>query len=126
MTSDTTPFEVGLERCISRTKASFTGRDPLLAAFGRKPPRLLRAFVADEALPLSGAEVLHWNGTPCSIATSSAFSFRYGKPIVYAHVPIGIASTEGFSLESFGQIAGAKALDLKELRANPGQKPDGA
>lgn len=126
MTSDTTPFEVGLERCISRTKASFTGRDPLLAAFHRKPPRLLRAFVADESLPLSGAEVLHWNGTPCSIATSSAFSFRYGKPLVYAHVPIGIASTEGFSLESFGQVTGVKALDLKELRANPRLKPDGA
>jgi aminomethyltransferase len=85
MTTDHTPWEVGLGFAVSSKKRDFRGRAAVLAAKGREK---IRNVCLDISLPemAVGGSVLQLNGAAVGVVNSPCFSHRMGKSLALAHV----------------------------------------
>ena len=95
MTTDHTPWEVGLGFTISKSKGDFRGKSALMAAKGKE--KIINVCL-DINYPdmVNGEENLLLNGENVGTVNSPAYSHRLGKSLALAHVsPIAsVAGTE--------------------------------
>lgn len=96
MTTDHTPWEVGLGFTVNRAKPSFRGREALLAAEGNDKIRNVCLVIEHDDM-VNGGETLHLNGTEVGVVNSPCYSHRMGKSLALAHVAPS-ASDAGTSL----------------------------
>lgn len=100
MTTDHTPWEVGLGFTVSRKKPSFRGRDALFAAEGKDKIHNVCLEIAHEDM-VNGEEVLSLNGTDVGVVNSPCYSHRLGKSLALGHVAPS-ASAVGTALKVSG------------------------
>lgn len=98
MTTDHTPWEVGLGFTVNRDKAAFRGRDAVLAAEGEeKLHNVCLDIVHDDMV--NGEEVLAHNGKEVGVINSPCYSHRLGKSLALAHVaPSASAAGTGLTV----------------------------
>ena len=85
MTTDNTPFEVGLGFTVSKTKGDFRGREALFVAEGTEKIHNV-GLVVDHDDMVNGEEVLSLNGETVGVVNSPCYSHRMGKSLALAHV----------------------------------------
>ncbi|MEM7428978.1 MAG: aminomethyltransferase family protein [Pseudomonadota bacterium] len=85
MTTDHTPWEVGLGFTVSRSKPHFRGRDALMAAEGQEKIRNVCLDI-DHADMVNGEELLSLNGQEVGVVNSPCYSHRLGKSLALGHV----------------------------------------
>ena len=85
MTTDHTPWEVGLGFTVSKTKSEFRGRDALMAAKGNE--KIINVCLdIDHPDMVNGEETLSLNGEDVGTVNSPGYSHRLGKSLALAHV----------------------------------------
>ena len=100
MTTDHTPWEVGLGFTISKTKAGFRGRDALMAAKGNE--KIINICLdIDHDDMVGGEEHLLLDGKQVGTVNSPGYSHRLGKSLALAHVAPG-SSGAGTRLQVSG------------------------
>ncbi|MEM9277039.1 MAG: aminomethyltransferase family protein [Pseudomonadota bacterium] len=100
MTTEHTPWEVGLGFTVSKTKTDFRGRNALMAAQGNEKIKNICIDI-DHPDMINGGEVLMFDGEEAGIVNSPGYSHRLGKSLALAHVSPG-ASAEGTELKVSG------------------------
>ena len=85
MTSDHTPWEVGLGFTVNTSKPDFRGREALMAARGQEALRNV-GLVIDHDDMVAGGETLLLDGTAVGTVNSPCYSHRMGKSLALAHV----------------------------------------
>ncbi len=85
MTTENTPWEVGLGFTVSQTKADFRGKTALMAAKGREKIRNIGLDV-DHTDMVEGGEDLVLDGKVVGIVNSPCYSHRMGKSLALGHV----------------------------------------
>ncbi len=85
MTTEHTPWEVGLGFTVSKSKAGFRGHDALMAAKGKE--RLLNVCLdIDHDDMVAGGETLSLDGAEVGVVNSPGYSHRLQKSLALAHV----------------------------------------
>ncbi len=100
MTTDHTPWEVGLGFTVNRDKAAFRGREAVLAAKGKEKLHNVCLDIAHDDM-VNGEEVLAQGGTEVGVVNSPCYSHRLGKSLALAHVAPSAAAV-GTSLTVTG------------------------
>ena len=100
MTTDHTPWEVGLGFTVSRNKPSFRGREAVLAAEGKEKLHNVCLVIAHDDM-VNGGEAVHLNGAEVGVVNSPCYSHRLNKSLALAHVAPS-ASAAGTSLKVSG------------------------
>ena len=96
MTTDHTPWEVGLGFTVSKSKSDFRGKDALMAAKGNE--KIINVGLnINHSDMVEGGETLSLNGKEVGVVNSPAYSHRLDKSLALAHINPGIA--EGTILE---------------------------
>ncbi|MEM1275405.1 MAG: aminomethyltransferase family protein [Pseudomonadota bacterium] len=85
MTTDHTPWEVGLGFTISRSKGDFRGKTALMAAEGQEKIRNVGLDIAHDDM-VAGGETLSLDGAELGVINSPAYSHRLGKSLALAHI----------------------------------------
>ncbi len=85
MSTDHTPWEVGLGFTISGSKADFRGKEAVLNTRGQETVKNV-CLVVDHSDMMAGGEILSWNGSDVGVINSPAYSHRMGKSLALAHV----------------------------------------
>ncbi|MEM9044030.1 MAG: aminomethyltransferase family protein [Pseudomonadota bacterium] len=99
MTTDHTPWEVGLGFTVSRSKGEFRGKAALMAAEGQEKIRNVGLDIAHDDM-VAGGETLSLDGADVGRINSPAYSHRLGKSLALAHIDPKIA--EGTTLTVTG------------------------
>jgi aminomethyltransferase len=108
MTTDHTPWEVGLGFTVSRNKGDFRGKSALFAAKGKE--KILNVgLVIDHDEMVNGGETLSLNGRDVGVVNSPCYSHRMGKSLALAHVSPEAADV-GTSLEVSGDELNTSAI----------------
>jgi len=89
MTTDHTPYEVGLGFTISPTKTGYRGYDALLASKGREKIRIV-CLVVDYPEMLNGGETIMLDGSEIGIVNSPCYSRRMNKSLALGHVAASV------------------------------------
>jgi len=112
MTTDHTPWEVGLGFTVSRSKGDFRGKEALSTAEGQEKLRNVCLSV-DHPDALAGGEVLSIGGDEKGIVNSPGFSHRLGMSLALCHVDPSTASvgTE-FTVRGDGLETTARVVDM--------------
>ena len=85
MTSDHTPWEVGLGFTVNQSKADFRGKAALMAA--RNTPGLRNVgLIVDHPDMVNGAEELLLEGRKVGVINSPCYSHRLGQSLALGHV----------------------------------------
>ena len=100
MTTEHTPWEVGLGWAVNRQKGDFRGKEAVLASEG-KERFLFTGIVADLDDMLAGGEKLLLNGEEVGVVNSPAYSHRMKKSLALVHVKPE-AAVAGITLEVVG------------------------
>ncbi len=123
MTTDHSPWEVGLDFTVSKSKADFRGRAALLAAEGREKIRNVCLDVDHDDM-LNGGEVLSLDGAEVGVVNSPCYSHRLGKSLALAHVAPAAAG-EGTRLrvsadgiDTTATVAGMPVYDPGKARTH--------
>lgn len=90
MTTDHTPYEVGLGFTVSKSKTGYRGCEALAAARGNEKINNV-CLVIDHNDMVNGGEELSANGSVIGVVNSPCFSHRLGKSLALAHVSPGAA-----------------------------------
>ena len=90
MTSDHTPWEVGLGFTVNEDKTGFRGREALMAAKGAETLRNV-GLVVDHDDMVAGGEELSLDCATVGTINSPCFSHRMGKSLALAHVGPDVA-----------------------------------
>lgn len=85
MTSENTPWEVGLGFTVNRNKADFRGKAALMAAEAVPKVRNVGLDIDHDAM-VGGGEDLILDGEAVGTVNSPAYSHRLGKSLALAHV----------------------------------------
>lgn len=101
MSEVNTPWEVGLDWPISRSKASFMGRDGLFAAEGKDKVKFAGVSCASTTEVLEADAKLHLNGEEVGVVNSPAYSHRMKKSLALVHLRPDVA--EGTILQLKGE-----------------------
>src|SRR5205814_3229733 len=96
LTPDYNPYEAGLSFAVKLDKGDFIGRDALLAAGKKPPPRRLLSFVAlSPDTPIAhGGELILRNGEPVGEVTSAAYGHSVGGIVALGYVATGGARVD--------------------------------
>ena len=87
MTTDVSPFDVGLDRFVFADGRDFIGKAPLLA---RDPTwELLYAEIHAEGFDIHGGEPVLRNGVPVGLTTSGGYGYTVGKSLGWLFVNKG-------------------------------------
>jgi len=85
MTTDHTPWEVGLGFTVSKSKSGYRGHEALVAAKGRE--KIINVCLdIDHSDMVNGGESLQLDGKSVGTVNSTAYSHRLGKSLALAHV----------------------------------------
>ena len=99
MTTDHTPWEVGLGFTVSKTKSDFRGKEALMAAKGHE--KIINVGLSiNHSDMIEGGEVLSFDGKEVGVVNSPAYSHRLGKSLALAHVNPSIAKDTILDLKS--------------------------
>ncbi len=90
MTTDHTPYEVGLGFTVSKSKTGYRGCEALAAAKGHEKVNNV-CLVIDHDDMANGGEELSAEGATVGIVNSPCFSHRLGQSLALAHVSLGVA-----------------------------------
>ncbi len=90
MTTEHTPWEVGLGFTVSRSKGQFRGKQALMRAEGQERVRNA-GLVVDHDDMLAGGETLMLEGANVGIVNSPGYSHRMGKSLALGHIRPDIA-----------------------------------
>ena len=101
MTEANTPWEVGLDWSISRAKADFMGREPMLAAEGKEKVKIGGVSCASTTDVLEADAKLFLDGEEVGVVNSPAYSHRMMKSLALVHLRPGVA--EGTVLQLKGK-----------------------
>ena len=122
MTTQNTPWEVGLGFTVSRTKESFRGKQALMVAEGNERIRNVGLVIAHDDM-LAGGEILSLDNEEVGVVNSPGFSHRMNKSLALAHVGPDIG--EGFVLKVSGdgvdttaQVTSLPFYDPQKLRTH--------
>ena len=85
MTTEHTPWEVGLGWSVNRNKRDFRGKEAVFASEGKERFHLA-GIVADFSDMLAGGEHLMLNGEKVGVVNSPAYSHRMNKSLALVHV----------------------------------------
>ncbi|WP_120499735.1 aminomethyltransferase family protein [Roseovarius sp. EL26] len=85
MSTDNTPWEVGLGFTVSTSKSSFRGKDAVMAAKGNGAVQNV-GLIVDHPDMVNGAEVLSVNGHDVGVVNSPCYSHRMRQSLALAHV----------------------------------------
>lgn len=118
MTTDHSPFDVGLGFTISRTKANYRGKDAALASEAN-PIIQNVCLVIDHNDMVAGGETLSLDGKDVGVVNSPCYSHRLGKSLALAHVAPDAAGV-GTKLG----VAGDEIDTTAEVVAMPIYDPD--
>lgn len=114
MTTEHTPWEVGLGFTVNRNKGEFRGKQAALAA--ELSPKILPAgLVIDHNDSLAGGEVLKLNGEEVGVVNSPCWSHRMNKSLALGHVSPEVAAP--------GTELTAVAEDGTEYKAKVSEMP---
>lgn len=103
MTSDHTPYEVGLGFTVSKIKTDFRGHAALIAKKGDE--KIINVCIdIDYDDMVNGGETLLLNGVAVGVVNSPAYSYRLQKSLALAHVVPGAASPGTSLIVSGGDI----------------------
>ena len=118
MTTDHTPWEVGLGFTVSKTKSDFRGRDAVMAAKGKE--KVINVCLdIDHDDMVNGEEALLLDGKEVGTVNSPGYSHRLGKSLALAHVSPE-ASAAGTKL----QVSGGDIDTTATVVAMPVYDPD--
>ncbi len=123
MTTDHTPWEVGLGFTVSKTKPEFRGRAAAMAGRGHEKINTVCLDINASDM-VNGGENLHLNGSEVGIVNSPAYSHRLGKSLALAHVTPGAAAigTElrlvGDGVDTTAQIVATPIYDSNKSRTH--------
>lgn len=85
MSTDQTPWEVGLGFTVSRTKGDFRGKAAVMAAEGNEKVRNVGLVINHEDM-VNGEEVLSLDERDVGVVNSPCYSHRMGKSLALAHI----------------------------------------
>ncbi len=111
MTTDHTPWEVGLGFTVSRNKGDFRGKAALFAAEGQEKIRNVGLDI-DYADMVNGGETLSLAGTSVGIVNSPCYSHRMGKSLALGHVDASVATGTVLALSGGDIDTSATVVDL--------------
>lgn len=100
MTTDHTPWEVGLGFTVSKAKGDFRGKQALMEAKGNE--KIINVCLdIDHSDMVAGGETLSLNGDEVGVINSPGYSHRLGKSLALSHVSPA-ASAAGTILQVSG------------------------
>ena len=122
MTSDHTPWEVGLGFTVSQSKGDFRGKAALMAAKGQETIRSA-CLVIDHDDMVDGGERLLDNGKEVGTVNSPCYSHRLGKSLALGHVDVTVAEDAvlrlmGGTIDATAQIVPMPIYDPQKLRTH--------
>ncbi len=91
MTSEHTPYEVGLGFTVAKGKSGYRGHDALTKALGQDKINLV-CLEIDHPDMANGAEILTLNGQHVGVVNSPCYSHRLRKSLALAHVELSAAA----------------------------------
>lgn len=92
MTTDHTPYEVGLGFTVSKSKTGYRGHEALMASQGNEKINNV-CLVIEHADMVNGEEELSLNGEIVGTVNSPCHSYRLGKSLALAHITPSAAIT---------------------------------
>ena len=123
MTTDHTPWEVGLGFTVSKHKSGYRGHDALMAARGNE--KILNVcLVIDHDDMVNGGELLFLEREEIGIVNSPCYSHRMGKSLALAHVipaaavPGKILRLSGGGIDATATIANLPIYDPEKSRTH--------
>lgn len=123
MTTDHTPWEVGLGFTISRNKGDFRGKSAVMAAEGSGSVQNV-GLIIDHSDMVVGEEMLSLGGVDVGAVNSPAFSHRLGKSLALAHVsnqaakPGTILSVKGGDIDTTAEVVALPIYDPQKARTH--------
>lgn len=111
MTTDHTPWDVGLGFTISRSKGDFRGRAAAMAAEGNRTVRNV-GLIVDHPDMVAGGETLSTGGEDVGILNSPCYSHRMQKSLALAHIAPTIPDGTVLSLSGDGLETSATVTAL--------------
>ena len=90
MTTDNTPWEVGLGFTVHEHKADFRGKQALMAAKGQEKINNVCLDIAHSDMVAGGEELL-LDGQAVGLVNSPCHSYRMGKSLALAHISPTVA-----------------------------------
>lgn len=118
MTTEHTPYEVGLGFTVSKSKTGYRGCEALAAARGNEKVNNV-CLVIDHDDMVNGGEQLSVEGSVVGVVNSPCFSHRLDKSLALAHVSPG-AATPGTRLN----VAGGDIATTATVVAMPIYDPE--
>ncbi len=85
MTTEHTPWEVGLGFTVHKSKTGYRGHESLMAAKGNAKINNV-AIVVDHDDMVNGGETLSFDGADVGVVNSPCYSHRLGKSLALCHV----------------------------------------
>ena len=111
MTTDNTPWEVGLGFTVNRDKADFRGKTALLAAEATPKVRNVGLDI-DHSDMVEGGEELSLNGEAVGVVNSPCYSHRLGKSLALGHIRPDIAEGTVLTLKGGGIQTTATVISM--------------
>ena len=90
MTTDHTPYEVGLGFTINTKKGAFRGKEAVLVAKENMKTRNV-GLIVDHTDMVNGEEILSVDGVDVGTVNSPCYSHRMGKSLALGHVAANVA-----------------------------------
>lgn len=122
MTTEHTPWEVGLGFTVNRDKADYRGKQALMEARGNERIRNVGLMV-DHPDMLGGGEALLSGGEEVGVVNSPCYSHRMGKSLALAHlrpdIPDGAdVQVSGGGVETTAAVSPIPFYDPKKSRTH--------
>lgn len=110
LTPEYTPFDAGLGFCVALKKNEFIGKEALVRIKAEGPKFNLCSFTIDAGKPLmiQGSAPIILNGKVVGVTSSSGYGHTIGKNICYGYISADLTDKEGFEIESYKKVYGAK------------------
>ncbi len=122
MTTDNTPWEVGLGFTVSRGKGDFRGKAALMAAEGKEKIRNVGLVINHHGM-VKGGEVLSNGIVAVGIVNSPCYSHRMKKSLALGHVEAAVAEgmvlqLAGGDIDTTARVVGLPMYDPRKLRTH--------
>lgn len=106
LTPDYSPYDSGVDFCVSLNKGNFVGRDALLKIRDNGSESKLCCFTLEIEKPVlfRGGEAICRNGEVLGVVTSGGYGYTVGKNIAYGFLTQGDSKHKDYEIEVYGEI----------------------
>ncbi|MEO3417044.1 aminomethyltransferase family protein [Roseovarius sp. CAU 1744] len=123
MTSEHTPWEVGLGFTVNAAKQHFRGREALMAARGSEKLRNVGLIVDHDDMVPGGEALSLDDGTLVGTINSPCYSHRMGKSLALAHVSPAVADgtvlhVKGDGIDTTAVVSTLPFYDPQKIRTH--------